>query len=445
MYRRFKNTLFHFMATGSLILIFLWISVVLNGKLGRTHGQAPYQEFGTHWCRQREARVDWKTIIKPCTQYFTENADEFRKHMERFKTSAEDSSIVKFDIRPAKEFSRFIIQSRTSTGLRKAFGGDAWRVALVGPSSVAATVLDMNDGTYEALVLLVEPGRYEIKATLDYSLCDGLRDPPIDWFKREFQNNMRAAMRECPVRCHAMWDGYGRWTGAKWRPYLNTTAQDYADDATLRRDFHHLPHKGSFAIYGDSINYYFFLDLSDRRRTMCSQVFNNCTVSYNWIYPKVLYSMTETCEDIVLNVSKVMGFFRDFTRKPYMGSSSGLLFNIGAHYVKTTNFLNYQKVINEMANEIKTHYSGTPVWKTSTAIHVQNVDIMGAFKRFNTNQRMQLYNAYANSVMCKNNITILDVYPLTQSYPGGTRDGIHYKDSVFESVESLLESYFFNP
>lgn len=61
---------------------------------------------------------------------------------------------------------------------------------------------------------------------------------------------------------------------------------------------------------------------------------------------------------------------------------------------------------------------------------------------------MQLYNAYAMDAMCKGGIEVLDVYPLTDSYPGGTGsavspfDPVHYQTFVFESVEKLLESTF---
>lgn len=51
-----------------------------------------------------------------------------------------------------------------------------------GPSSVAVTVFDHNNGTYEALFLITEPGAYQVIIYLDYSLCDAFKDPPRDWF-----------------------------------------------------------------------------------------------------------------------------------------------------------------------------------------------------------------------------------------------------------------------
>ena len=41
--------------------------------------------------------------------------------------------------------------------------------------------------------------------------------------------------------------------------------------------------------------------------------------------------------------------------------------------------------------------------------------------------------------MCRAGIEILDVYPLTASYPGGALDMVHYADSVFATAEQLLE------
>ena len=51
-----------------------------------------------------------------------------------------------------------------------------------GPASLAPVVLDLNNGTYEVLFLPLEPGFYTAQVWLDYTLCDGLREPPADWF-----------------------------------------------------------------------------------------------------------------------------------------------------------------------------------------------------------------------------------------------------------------------
>ena len=45
-------------------------------------------------------------------------------------------------------------------------------------------VTDNDDGTYEVMFLALEPGNYSARVFLDYTLCEGFRDPPDDWFMR---------------------------------------------------------------------------------------------------------------------------------------------------------------------------------------------------------------------------------------------------------------------
>ena len=71
----------------------------------------------------------------------------------------------------------------TSDGNLKRTGGDSWRVYIrQGPASLAPMVTDNDDGTYEVMFLALEPGNYSAQVFLDYTLCDGFRDPPEDWF-----------------------------------------------------------------------------------------------------------------------------------------------------------------------------------------------------------------------------------------------------------------------
>ena len=84
---------------------------------------------------------------------------------------------------PLGEFSRFFIQSVTNDGVVKRTGGDSWRVHIrQGPASLAPMVIDHDDGTYEVMFLALEPGNYSAKVFLDYTLCEGYRDPPEDWY-----------------------------------------------------------------------------------------------------------------------------------------------------------------------------------------------------------------------------------------------------------------------
>ena len=47
------------------------------------------------------------------------------------------------------------------------------------------------------------------------------------------------------------------------------------------------------------------------------------------------------------------------------------------------------------------------------------------------------------SAMCQAGFDVIDVYPMTDSYPAGTlaNDVVHYPNKVFNTLETLLENY----
>lgn len=45
------------------------------------------------------------------------------------------------------------------------------------------------------------------------------------------------------------------------------------------------------------------------------------------------------------------------------------------------------------------------------------------------------------SAMCQAGFDVIDVYPLTDSYPDGTVDEVHYPNKVFDALETMLEKY----
>ena len=86
------------------------------------------------------------------------------------------------EIRPAGEHSKLQIETYDSNGEPKTFGGDAIRVTLRGKTTVAANVWDLGNGKYDVMALLMSPGEYHVDIRLDYSMCSGLKDPPMEWF-----------------------------------------------------------------------------------------------------------------------------------------------------------------------------------------------------------------------------------------------------------------------
>ena len=86
---------------------------------------------------------------------------------------------------PAGQFTHILIESRDKLGNPKTIGGDSWRVMIKSEkATLAADVADLNNGTYEAFALIMDPGIYTLDIRLDYTLCDGLRDPPVEWFHK---------------------------------------------------------------------------------------------------------------------------------------------------------------------------------------------------------------------------------------------------------------------
>ena len=171
-----------------LALVYVLLYTIFQNSLGsmkyalpKPHRGQEVADFQREWLRERHHRVDWRSLIKPCMGLmgWGETKPGWGKQN---RSNAAASSISFWDVRPAGEYSKFLIQSRTVDGRAKSIGGDWWRVYLRGPASLAATIFDHNNGSYEALFLIMEPGVYQVEIFLDYSLCDGLKNPPRDWF-----------------------------------------------------------------------------------------------------------------------------------------------------------------------------------------------------------------------------------------------------------------------
>lgn len=163
------------------VILFVYLKWYFPLYLTSTVNRNSLEEFRWDWCRVRRVSINWELLRSPC-----EGNTKFGRSLPGWgienRTDPRQSFIPYMDIRPAGEFSRFSIQSQTSSGQPKAIGGDDWRVLIWGPSVLAPTVTDHKNGTYEVLFLILEPGTYSGLIVLDYSLCDGMKNPPEYWF-----------------------------------------------------------------------------------------------------------------------------------------------------------------------------------------------------------------------------------------------------------------------
>ena len=87
------------------------------------------EEFQKQWFRMQKARVDWEAMIAPCT-YINSVKNKSSFGWGKINETSNHTSFVEYtDIRPAGQFSRIFIRSRTKDGRNKTIGGDFWMVS----------------------------------------------------------------------------------------------------------------------------------------------------------------------------------------------------------------------------------------------------------------------------------------------------------------------------
>ena len=151
-----------------------------NNSTTKSDRTQDYQRFLYYWKLHHEMRFDFKRIMEPCKNN-TKWASYYYDRTPYLITSANMSG-VELDIKSAGQYSRIMIESYSLMNTRKKVGGDSWRVLIQGVRSMTPLVMDNMDGTYEASFLVTEPGYYHVTLSLEYTLCDGLKDPPPRWF-----------------------------------------------------------------------------------------------------------------------------------------------------------------------------------------------------------------------------------------------------------------------
>eukprot|EP00794_Sanderia_malayensis_P019987 gene19987-21947_t len=447
-------------------------------------------QFLRAWCIQRDYRVNWQRILGSCVNHTKWTPDK-PQWTPSTVTTAAYSYVFGEDIKPTGQFSRFFIQSVSQDGTKKSIGGDSWRVHVAGATSIPVTIVDHDDGRYEVLFLVVEPGKYTVNIVLEYTLCDGMKDPPKDWFIKgnaqgKYQHpdvlpgfehplllqalpgglnftvksssvSVFKEMSEsgildkyCPNPSCMMWNGFGRWTNNVWKPYIK---ENIGRDSTDHRD-------GLVWIYGDSNGDLFYKSLMKRR--LCKELTAGCDHTYNWVYKIQENNINQAkmlWDNKDFSIDRILSELDDVLGDARMNDHSVLIINMGLHYVQGITFDKYRKLIDRTIDLFTSHkhspqgFHGKIIWKTTTALFRERYGDpkTGARHakglRFLTVPRVQLFNAYATSAMCKNEIDVLDVYPISDSYPGGSGgvskqwDAVHFKRECFAPVEDLLEEY----
>ncbi|XP_057313777.1 uncharacterized protein LOC130655093 [Hydractinia symbiolongicarpus] len=401
-----------------------------------------------------------KTMQEPCKQNMLWSQ---RKQNNSFLRTDFDST--QFILTSDASGSSVAINIITyANGEKKNYGGDFWWMEIRGTSSIYSDILDNMDGTYEAQFRLPEAGKYEIKLTLEFSQCDGLRDPPVWWFingtehgkyqtaildkssdyidkskKLYVENKSRKAVKlssdknKYDLSCKYINHPHGYWkTIGSEKKYTTYTELKHKKEASFPKK------NNTFWVYGDSVGMQFYSYLL-KNHTICSQ-FRHCRADKGWIYPFLpgisikKYDQKDFNETITLN--KIESILTD---KLMVNSKSIFLINFGLHMMMDLSFMKASQLFLNFIKLLKTlrkkQEIAKIIWKTTTPVLSKKG--MNS-ERFLTRQRIILWNAFTKEVICREGIPILDVYEMAASYPEGSTDGVHFADKVFESAAVAL-------
>jgi len=359
-------------------------------------------------------------------------------------------------------------------GVKKSVGGDLWLVKIKSVSiSFSIHLTDNMDGSYEGLISIPHAGNYSIHITLQYSLCHGIIDPPLDWFKRgSFQgfgqtlqfggedfinkslpikyivvksnnNFFHQCHYKLPDSCTHLNSKYGYWENLKYNDCLETKIY-----SAKSLNYTYTKQKlDTLIIYGDSMAAFFYQSIS--KKPICTNLFKKCHKVYTWTYVKGRYS-TER-EDMKLFDGKDFNetiFFRGISdalndikhsRKNVLVINFGLhsIFNLQIERIKKLFFM-FLDFVDKIKMELG-KLAPLFIWKTMT--ETGQVKEYDKKMRFFTTQRSHIWNEFTIHEACKRGLSILHVYHMAASFPNGTFDRCHYHESAFYPAEKALYNY----
>lgn len=123
----------------------------------------------------------WRDILRPC-----QSAMKWihKNYNNSLRTSLSKSKIELF-IKPRGYPSVIKITTKDLAGRVKTYGGDSWLVRIQGKNySSTIHLKDRLNGRYDGVLNIRQVGGFSLAVNLEYSLCDGLRDPPKSWFRQ---------------------------------------------------------------------------------------------------------------------------------------------------------------------------------------------------------------------------------------------------------------------
>ena len=181
-----KMSIFFILTVIVLLSLNKWSLGRENRRYGVSKGKERQAEKGSQCSYDPKYCLlfDWENILRPCKNDVSWLKEKTRKERRTYRTRAKKTAIIYKQYQTNGEYSTILIQTFTADGEAKSIGGDSWQARLRGPVTQLAFVFDRMDGTYEVIFKIYKKGRYTLELTLEHSLCDGLRDPPLGWFEK---------------------------------------------------------------------------------------------------------------------------------------------------------------------------------------------------------------------------------------------------------------------
>jgi len=127
-------------------------------------------------------------LLRPCKQFLGWDKRQKKGNNWLLRTHTKNSlvtvSIYK-SVLTNLHVGKVYIETFDRRGSKKKQGGDSWRSIITGrEQQVSVQLNDLSDGSYQGWFLLLYPGQFALEIVLENSLCEGITDPPLDWFQR---------------------------------------------------------------------------------------------------------------------------------------------------------------------------------------------------------------------------------------------------------------------
>jgi len=427
----------------------------------------------------------WKKLLYPCKDKV--NYVKREKNMKNI-TYATKTVITINKVINTENYKLKLFTFNTE-GAKKSVGGDLWLVKIKSTSiSFSIHLTDNMDGSYEGLISIPQSGNYSIHITLQYSLCHGILDPPLDWFKRGtfqgFGQTLNVAggedfiKKELPIKyivvksnnnffhqcdyklpdtCKHLNSKYGYWENYKYIDCWEISKQKKRAAITTSSKLPFVTSSDSeytkekldtLIIFGDSMAKFFYESIN--KKPICTKLFQNCHLVYTWTYVLGRYSTAE--EDSKIHDGRdfnetifIRGISDALNDLNFLSSKNVVLINFGLHQTFNLQWDRMKKLFFmflDFIDKIKMElgkFAPLFIWKTMT--EPGQVKDYNPGMRFFTTQRAHLWNEFTIHEACKRGLPILHLYHMSASFPNGTRDRCHYDESAFYSAEETLYNY----